>query len=90
MADGTYINPGASERVIAADVTLSYNGSEINRAGNRYTGIQGGWSKLHDTAHLIGKMPSGGNLLFLDGHSEWRKFQAMHVRTDGSYPHFWW
>jgi prepilin-type N-terminal cleavage/methylation domain-containing protein/prepilin-type processing-associated H-X9-DG protein len=90
MADGSLLNPGASERVVAADATLSYNGSEINRAGNRYTGIQGGWTKLHDTAHLDGKLPSGGNLLFLDGHAEWRKFQAMHVRTDGTYPHFWW
>jgi prepilin-type N-terminal cleavage/methylation domain-containing protein len=90
MADGTIINPGASERVVAADATISYTGNEINRAGNTYTGIQGGWTKRHDTAHLNGKLPSGGNLLFLDAHAEWRKFQAMHVRTDGSYPHFWW
>ena len=90
MADGTYFDPGASERVVAADGTLSYNNNEVNRAGNRYTGIMGGWSKPHDTAHLEGKLPSGGNLVFLDGHAEWRKFQAMHVRTDGSPPHFWW
>ncbi len=90
MADGSYFDPGASERVVAADATLSNNGNEINRAGNGYTGIMGGWSKPHNTAHLEGKLPSGGNLLFLDGHSEWRKFQAMHVRTDGSPPHFWW
>ena len=25
----------------------------------------GGWSKPHDTAHLEGKLPSGGNLLFM-------------------------
>ena len=90
LAGGIEINPSPSERVIVADATLSYNGSEINRAGNRYTGIQGGWSKLHDTAHMEGKLPAGGNLLFLDNHAEWRKFQLMHVRTDGSYPHFWW
>src|SRR5436190_17676689 len=46
MADGSLFDPGASERVIAADATLSFNGSEVNRAANRYTGIQGGWSKL--------------------------------------------
>jgi len=90
MPDGTLINPGPSERVVAADGTLSWNGNEVNRAGNRYTGIQGGWSKKHDTAHLQGNQPSGGNLLFLDGHVEWRKFRDMHVRTDGTYPHFWW
>src|SRR6266567_8415743 len=52
MADGSYFDPGASERVVAADATLSNNGSEINRAGNGYTGIMGGWSKPHNTAHL--------------------------------------
>jgi prepilin-type N-terminal cleavage/methylation domain-containing protein/prepilin-type processing-associated H-X9-DG protein len=90
MPDGTTINPGPSERVIVADGTISNNGNENNRAVNRYTGIRGGWSKPHDTAHLQGRMPSGGNLLFLDGHVEWRKFPKMRIRTDGSEPHFWW
>jgi prepilin-type processing-associated H-X9-DG protein len=89
MADGSYYNAGASERVVAADATISINGGEINRTGNGYTGIMGGWSKPHNTAHLEGKLPAGGNLLFLDGHAEWRKFQAMRVRTDGT-PYFWW
>jgi len=26
----------------------------------------------------------------LDGHTEWRKFQAMVIRTDGTDPAFWW
>ncbi len=90
MADGTMINPGPAERVVVADGTISNNGNLSNRALNRYTGIMGGWSKPHNTAHLAGKMPSGGNLLMLDGHSEWRKFQTMVIRTDGSEPHFWW
>ena len=41
-----------------------------------------------------GNMPAGGNLLFLDGHNEWKKFgntnqaQYMVVRTTGG-PSFW-
>jgi prepilin-type processing-associated H-X9-DG protein len=35
-------------------------------------------------------MPVGGNLLFLDGHSSWKTFKKMVVRTDGSDPSFWW
>jgi prepilin-type N-terminal cleavage/methylation domain-containing protein/prepilin-type processing-associated H-X9-DG protein len=92
MPDGTFINPGASERVIAADGTLSNTALRNTSPGGRnFTHVYGGWSKPHSTAHLAsGGLPAGGNLLFLDGHVEWRKFQAMRVRTDGSVPHFWW
>lgn len=82
-------NPPPSERVIVADATLSVGGDEKNRAKNNYTVIKGGWSKPHCTSHLNGKMPDGGNLLFLDQHVEWRKFQQMHVRTTLD-PAFWW
>jgi len=83
-------NPGPSERVIVADATLSERGDEKKRDNNNYTRIIGGWSKPHQSAHLQGKMPVGGNLLFLDGHAEYRSFRKMVVRTDGSAPHFWW
>jgi prepilin-type processing-associated H-X9-DG protein len=81
--------PPASDRVLLADATISHNNNQANRAGNGYTGIQGGWSKLHRTAHLNGILPSGGNLGMLDGHVEWRKFNLMQVRTV-QYPYFWW
>jgi len=84
-----YPPPSPSERELLADATISYNASEINRAVNRYTQIQGGSPILHDTAHLNGKIPAGGNLDFLDGHNEWFKIQLMHVRTT-RYPYFWW
>lgn len=89
MPDGTFINPGAGERVIAADGTISNGENQNDRSRNRYTGIRGGWSKPHDTPHLSGKLPTGGNLLFLDSHAEFRKFPKMFVRTDGD-PTFWW
>ena len=94
MANGPLINPGASERVIAADATLSEGDNQLNRLQNNYTKIRGGWSKLHATAHLNGGIPAGGNLLMLDGHSEWRKFQQMVIRTSPNSvpgaPAFWW
>ena len=69
--------------------TISNASNEKNRSLNGYTEIQGGWSKLHRSPHLNGKLPSGGNLGMLDGHVEWRKFPAMHVRTVQG-PYFWW
>jgi prepilin-type N-terminal cleavage/methylation domain-containing protein/prepilin-type processing-associated H-X9-DG protein len=89
MTDGTVINPGPTERVIVADATLSTGADEVNRLNNRYTQIDGGW-RGHQSAHLgNNRVPVGGNLLFLDGHTEWRRFEQMRVRTVGT-PSFWW
>ncbi len=85
---GVEINPGASERVISADATISIGANETDRTKNRYTKIDGGW-KGHQSAHLNGKIPEGGNRLYMDGHTEWTKFPKMRVRTDGD-PSFWW
>jgi prepilin-type processing-associated H-X9-DG protein len=89
MKDGTEYNPSAAQRVIVADGTLSNGENEKDRTKNQYTKIDGGW-KGHQAPHLAGKLPEGGNLLFLDGHTEFRNFQNMLVRTDGNPPAFWW
>lgn len=89
MPDGTMLEPGASDRVIASDATISNGQVMTDRSRNRYTGIRGGWSQAHDTPHLDRQLPAGGNLLFLDSHVEWRRFQNMVVRTTGE-PAFWW
>lgn len=83
------VNPGPSERVIIADSILSDTGNENDRTKNRYTNIDGGW-KGHNSAHLNGRYPAGGNSIFLDGHVSWKRFQKMRIITDGSPPHFWW
>ncbi len=88
MGGGAEYNPGSSERVIAADGTLSNGDNQVDRTKNQYTKIDGGWAG-HQAAHLAGKLPAGGNRLYLDGHSQWTKFEKMVVRTDGS-PAFWW
>ncbi|MBI2925874.1 MAG: type II secretion system protein [Verrucomicrobia bacterium] len=88
MRDNTELNPSLSERVSIADATISDGENEKDRTRNRYTKVNGGWAG-HQSPHLAGKLPEGGNLLFADGHTEWRKFAKMYVRTDGG-PSFWW
>ncbi|MBL9135856.1 MAG: type II secretion system protein [Verrucomicrobiales bacterium] len=90
MADKTTYDPGPSARVVAADATISQGDNQTDRSRNRYTKIDGGW-RGHQSPHLnsTGRLPEGGNLLMLDGHAEWRKFDKMYVRTDGT-PSFWW
>ena len=35
-----------------------------------------------------GGKPAGANIIFLDGHNEWRRFNEMQVRV--SPPYHWW
>lgn len=86
--NGVLVNPPLAERVIAADAILSLAGNEQDRSTNTYVGIAGAFTG-HDSAHLAGPMPAGGNLLMADGHVDWRRFSKMRVRTVSS-PSFWW
>jgi prepilin-type N-terminal cleavage/methylation domain-containing protein len=86
---GQEIQPSPSERVVTADATISMGSNETDRTRNRYTKIDGGW-RGHQSAHLGSRgLPAGGNLQYLDGHAEWKKFEKMRVRTTGD-PAFWW
>ena len=86
--DGRELQPKPSERVLIADAILSIGANEADRRQNRYTNIDGGW-RGHRAPHLNGRIPAGGNIAFLDGHIEWRRFEKMRVRTTGG-PSFWW
>ena len=89
------VTPSASERVLLADATLS-NTTSRDGKNNNFTQIFGGWTDSkgrkipHQSPHLNGNVPAGGNVAMLDGHAEWVKFLKMSVRTDGSSPTFWW
>jgi prepilin-type N-terminal cleavage/methylation domain-containing protein len=94
LAGSIELQPGPSERVLAADGTLSIGENENDRTKNRYTKVDGGW-RGHQSPHLnsSGKLPIGGNAVYLDGHSEWKKFEKMRVRTrdnTAGNPAFWW
>ena len=74
--------PSPSDRVLNADATLRENGS--------WTDVVGGYRLHHTSAHLDGQIPAGGNVGFLDGHVQWRKFKNMSLRTNpGGMPEFW-
>jgi prepilin-type processing-associated H-X9-DG protein len=86
--------PSPSVRVLLADATISApdENSVAKEATYNYTDIVGGYVKHHISPHLNGKIPAGGNVGMLDGHTEWRAFQKMISRVDagsGS-PVFWW
>jgi hypothetical protein len=84
------VKQSVSEAVLAADATLSNGADTVNRGNNSYTGVVGiDPANPHSSPHLNGKLPAGGNLIFLDSHAEWRKFPQMTVRTTGD-PAFWW
>jgi prepilin-type N-terminal cleavage/methylation domain-containing protein/prepilin-type processing-associated H-X9-DG protein len=46
--------------------------------------LQGGPGQFRQTSHLYGNQPTGGNMLFLDGHVKWRKYQAMQLHIEDS------
>jgi len=80
--------PAATDLI--TDATLS-TGPDVETAS--FTEVQGGlWSRwqIYDrTNHLThGSKPVGTNVLFVDGHLEWRQFRDMVVRF--SVPYHWW
>jgi prepilin-type N-terminal cleavage/methylation domain-containing protein/prepilin-type processing-associated H-X9-DG protein len=104
-AIGNHPAPLSTERPLTTCVTLSLGTPRQDNPAmwSTYTwiGITGGLYDLngklfkHQTSHLRGNMPLGGNIGMLDGHAEWRKFQYMFPRTvptvNGvTIPVFWW
>jgi len=80
----------AASTELVIDATLS-TGSDPKTAS--FTEVQGGsWGRyrLYDrTNHLRqGERPAGGNMMFVDGHLEWRRFSEMDIRFTG--PVHWW
>lgn len=58
-------------------------------SGSNFSQIIGGSPIPHRSSHLDAKtgQPTGGNILFLDGHVEWRPFKEMQLRYWG--PNHW-
>ena len=78
---------GASDLVIMSDIVISREDRRTWSGANFIT-VYGGYHSGHGTTHRAGDKPLGGNLLFLDGHAEWRNFDQMKNRLV-SWPHFW-
>ena len=49
-----------------------------------YTSNPAELPKGYNASHMAGKVPAGGNILFMDNHVEWRKFRQMQCWGDWS------
>jgi prepilin-type processing-associated H-X9-DG protein len=80
-----------AELVLMSDITISRENTR-SFADKNFMTLRGGYPFAHGTTHRSGDRPVGGNVLFLDGHVDWRNFDAMKSRimseTRGL-PHFW-
>ena len=72
-----------ARRELAVDATISFG------YGN-FTEVQGMAPSPHRANHIDGAKPEGGNVVFLDGHVEWRPFSAMKNRGIAPTAWFWW
>ena len=85
-------NPPAMVELIT-DVTVS-NGPDRYEAD--FTGATGGcwdrWQVTDRSNHVKGTRATGGNILFVDGHVQWRKFNEMELRwpPPRANPSMWW
>ena len=84
---------GAGEAELVSDAVLS---TDNDRDGN-FVEVAGGLYSsygLYDrTNHLRKGKPEGGNILFLDGHQDWRNFTEMEMRftpAASTPPYHWW
>jgi len=75
--------PSVTELVV--DSVIS-NTSDTNNFNRVFSSVL----KYHSTSHLEGKRAAGGNILFLDSHVSWRRFNDMQVRTGTSLPTRFW
>jgi prepilin-type N-terminal cleavage/methylation domain-containing protein/prepilin-type processing-associated H-X9-DG protein len=78
---------GPSDLVLMSDIVISRE----DRRGwdnKNFITVYGGYFAGHGTTHRSGDKPLGGNLMFLDGHVEWRNFDQMKNRLYSN-PQFW-
>ncbi len=80
-----------SETELVMDATLS---TTNNVQTARFDAVAGGLAArcgLYDrTNHLKNNKPEGGNILFLDAHTQWRKFSDMQMRYSSGSTYHWW
>ena len=64
-----------SQTEMIVDAVISQQGGI--GGGRVYEDITAAGGTKCKAAHLFNRRPTGGNIIFLDGHIEWRKFGAM-------------
>jgi prepilin-type N-terminal cleavage/methylation domain-containing protein len=87
--------PPPTDRVMLSCAIISMD-IQVNLAADKFNAVQGAWGELHQTAHLNGNIPAGGNLAMLDTHVEWNKFPVKptisNIRSQSiaGPVYFWW
>ena len=81
LTDAAGRNPDDTELI--ADVTLSYPNAARFDGIARYYDVDRlrGDIISYTSAHLRDLRPQGGNVLFMDGHVDWRPFADMRARV---------
>lgn len=87
--------PPLTDRVLLSCAIISMD-DQVNLGADKFNAVKGAWGELHQTAHLNGNIPAGGNLTMLDTHVEWRKFpvkpNVSNIRSQSiaGPVYFWW
>jgi prepilin-type N-terminal cleavage/methylation domain-containing protein/prepilin-type processing-associated H-X9-DG protein len=84
----------SSDTEISADAVVSTGTPPFN-----FGDVLGGWNQPHQSSHWYSGLPTGGNILFLDGHVAWRNanvnntvgvHMARRTFVTGGMLNFWW
>ncbi|MHC5061583.1 MAG: prepilin-type N-terminal cleavage/methylation domain-containing protein [Planctomycetota bacterium] len=79
----------STELVVDATISNEKNRDTGNFAEVEAGGMWGMWEVFDRTNHLKKGRPTGGQVLYLDGHVAWRPFKEMEYRLDWE-PYHWW
>src|SRR5581483_1035809 len=63
------------------DITISKGTGMRSNPNEQYLGIDSSVALLNgkmNSSHMAKSLPAGGNILYMDGHADWRKFTDMH------------
>jgi len=87
----------AGERELVTDATLSTSDDPKTASFVEVPGGLYNWLGVYDQTNHVHRnrrnvtgspIPIGGNIAFVDGHAEWRKFERMQMQV--SPPYHWW
>jgi prepilin-type processing-associated H-X9-DG protein len=78
-----------AETELVTDVTISATEGRLSDTFTSVVSTHGGFP-YYSSSHLQGRLPAGGNILFMDGHVAWRPFDQMQPRAaSNSREHYW-
>jgi prepilin-type processing-associated H-X9-DG protein len=86
--------PISSEIELVMDPIVSGPDPNYPTTPYNFGSYQGGFNLPLPSAHLYGATPDGGNVMFMDGHVDWRPFKQMIKHAFSGQgtgtPTFWW